>query len=196
MIVIQDVLISEDIIEAQFHCNLAACKGACCWEGDYGAPVEDAEMEVIQHNLAAIQNNLSEASQKLISETGPFTYYKKAKVTGTTCHPDGACVFLIREPGGIAQCGIEKSYIDGKIDYRKPLSCHLYPIRVSRNEIVGFEAWNYDQWDICSAACVLGKEKRMPVYKFVKDAIIRYKGQDFYDELDAAAIHLGEQKTI
>ena len=91
-------------------------------------------------------------------------------------------------------CGIEKAYNEGKIDFKKPLSCHLYPIRVNRNPELGFEAWNYDEWDICSAACSLGNELKVPIYKFLKEAIIRAKGEEFYDQLAEAAEHHFSEK--
>ena len=91
-----------------------------------------------------------------------------------------------------AHCGIEDAYNDRKITYKKPISCHLYPIRVQTNEPASFEAWNYDSWDICSAACTLGKKKSVPIYAFLKDAIIRYKGEDFYEELEHAVKHIKE----
>lgn len=190
MLVIQDVLISDDIIKEQFHCNLNACKGACCWEGDYGAPVSKEEIDTINQHMDVIKTNLNEDSVALLEKEGGFTFYKQPKVWGTTCHSNGACVFLTKNELGISICGIEKTWYEGKIPYQKPISCHLYPIRVSENDIVGFEAWNYDEWDICSAACAKGKEEKMPVYRFVKDAIIRKKGQGFYEELNAAAEHM------
>ncbi|MBK9255987.1 MAG: DUF3109 family protein [Saprospiraceae bacterium] len=192
MVVVRDVLVANDVLDEQFHCNLNACKGACCWEGDFGAPLEDSEKDQITKEIENIIPFLEEGSQKMIREGGAFTYYQNPKLWGTSCHSDGACVFLVRKEGEIAQCGIEKAYKKGETTFRKPLSCHLYPIRVSKNEISGFEAWNYDRWDICNAACSLGKEKQIPVYRFVKDAIIRAKGQEFYDELDAAAQFLKE----
>ena len=193
MLVIQDTLISEEIVEEQFHCNLSACKGACCHEGDYGAPVDADEEKIIHQYLDIIKTNLTAEAIEFIDQNGALTFYKEPKVLGTSCLPDGACVFLTKNEMGISMCGIEKTWYEGKIPFQKPVSCHLYPIRVSSNDIIGFEAWNYDRWDICSAACVKGKEEKMPIYKFVKDAIIRKKGQDFYDELDAAAQHLSHK---
>ena len=94
---------------------------------------------------------------------------------------------------GIAQCGIEQAWRDGKVAFRKPISCQLYPIRVEKNEVVGFEALNYDRWDICSAACEKGRREQVPVYQFLREALVRKYGQDFYDELDAAAGFMREQ---
>jgi hypothetical protein len=95
---------------------------------------------------------------------------------------------------GIAQCGIEQAWRDGKVSFRKPISCQLYPIRVAKNDLVGFEALNYDRWDICSAACEKGKKEQVPVYQFLKEAIIRKYGEAFYEELDAAAQFIKEDK--
>lgn len=155
MIVIQDVLVSDDLLEEKFVCDLHACKGACCTEGDYGAPVDDHEMNIIRQHMDAIILNLPELSKEYLAEQDGFQYYKKPGVWGTSCHADGACVFLTKNELGVSICGIEKTWHEGKIPFQKPISCHLYPVRISTNEISGFEAWNYDQWDICSAACTL-----------------------------------------
>ncbi len=193
MLVIQDVLVSDDLVEENFMCDLNACKGACCTEGDYGAPVEQSEMETIRMYMDIIAANLPEKSRQYLSTQDGFTYNKKPGIWGTSCHEDGACVFLTTNELGISVCGIEKTWYEGKITFQKPISCHLYPVRVSTNEISGFEAWNYDVWEICSAACTKGNKEKMPLYRFVKDAIIRKKGTEFYEELDAAAEHLKKQ---
>lgn len=193
MLVIQDVLVSDDLVEENFMCDLNACKGACCTEGDYGAPVEQSEMETIRMYIDIIAANLPQKSRQYLSTQDGFTYYKKPGIWGTSCHEDGACVFLTTNELGISVCGIEKTWYEGKITFQKPISCHLYPVRVSTNEISGFEAWNYDVWEICSAACTKGNKEKMSLYRFVKDAIIRKKGTEFYGELDAAAEHLKKQ---
>lgn len=190
MLIIQDTLVSLDIVEENFVCDLHACKGACCTEGDYGAPLKADEMDTITQYLAIIKDNLPERSQRVLENETGFTFYKEPDVWGTTCHEDGACLFLTKNELGVSICGIEKTYYEGKIPFKKPLSCHLYPVRITKNEILGFEAWNYDRWDICSAACTKGNKEKMPIYQFVKEAIIREKGQDFYNELDAAAQHM------
>jgi len=101
---------------------------------------------------------------------------------------------MVYDDNGSAKCGIEKTQQIGEIDFKKPLSCHLYPIRVTKQEPASFEAWNYDTWDICSAACHLGKKEQVPVYIFLKDAIIRYKGEEFYEELHQAVLHIKNEK--
>jgi Fe-S-cluster containining protein len=195
MILIDDILISDDILKEYFLCNLSACKGACCWEGDWGAPLEPEEVEVLDDILEELKPYLPEKSLKLLELGGPTAYYEELGKEGTNLHEDGACVFLTYDELGIARCGIEQAFRDGKINFRKPISCHLYPIRVSKNEIVGFEAMNYDRWEICNAACSLGEKEKVPLYKFAREAIIRAYGQSFYDQLEAAAVHMDHRKS-
>lgn len=190
MLIIQDKLVSDDVVKQHFICNLDACKGACCWEGDFGAPLEKEELDVFENIYDKVKPFLKAEGVKVIQEKGLYVYYDEAKEHGTPLLENGACAFLTYEANGIAKCGIEKAYEAGVIDYKKPISCHLYPIRVEREEALNFEALNYDKWDICSAACKLGKKEQLPVYKFVKEAIIRKYGADFYEELDAAAQEL------
>jgi len=194
MIIVKDILVSDDVIEEQFMCNLNACKGACCWEGDWGAPLEQEELDTLNKIYRTIKPYLSEEGLKVISEKGKYTYYEEPKEFGTPLLENGACAYMTSDLNGIAQCGIETAYKDGVIDFKKPISCHLYPIRVNSNEGLNFEALNYDRWDICSAACEKGKEFQMPVYRFAKDALIRKYGSEFYDELDAAAQFIDSQK--
>ncbi|MEE9438630.1 MAG: DUF3109 family protein [Saprospiraceae bacterium] len=194
MIAIQDVLISDDVIDKQFVCNLSACKGACCWEGDYGAPVTTDEQQTLVDILDIIKPNLSIESNKILEKQGAFIDYKEAGFVGTTLHDNGACVFMTLDDNGTAKCGIEKTKEQGQIDFQKPMSCHMYPIRIITNEAANFEAWNYDQWDICSAACDLGKKEQVPVYKFLKNAIIKYKGAAFYDQLENTILHINEHE--
>ncbi|MEZ5040699.1 MAG: DUF3109 family protein [Saprospiraceae bacterium] len=190
MLVISDILVSNDIVEEQFVCNLNACKGACCWEGDWGAPLEAAELLLLGEIYDQIEPYLNPEGKAVLQEEGLFTYYEEAKEYGTPLLKNGACAYLVYDELGIAKCGIEQAYLDGATDFKKPISCHLYPIRVDENKETGFEALNYDKWDICSAACQLGKKEQVPVYKFVKEALIRKYGEDFYRELDAAAAYL------
>lgn len=187
MIVIDDVLISDDIIERKFVCNLNACKGACCWEGDYGAPLTDKEIHQISADLHKIKTYLDQRSQSKLEEGAWIDRYTKDEWQGTRLHEDGSCIFLTKDELGISKCGIEFAHKNGDATIQKPLSCHLYPIRVTYNPEQGFEAWNYDKWDICTAACTLGDELKVPVYQFLKSAIIRAKGEEFYEKLEAVA---------
>lgn len=187
MIIIDGKLISDELVTEQFVCNLNACKGACCWEGDYGAPLEKEELKILEEIQDDISPFLTKEGKAAIAEQGAYVFVEEANDFATTLLENGACAYMTYDEKGIAQCGIEQAWKAGKTDFKKPISCHLYPIRVSKNEIVDFESLNYSQWDICSAACELGKSLKMPVYKFLKDAIIRKYGESFYEQLDAAA---------
>lgn len=187
MILIGEILVSDTIVKKNFHCNLSACKGACCYEGDYGAPLEKEEQEFLEQPPAEVLKLLREEAKAKINAEGGIRPYKENKTIGTNLMEDGSCVFLYKDEIGISFCAIEKAYKEGSINMNKPISCHLYPVRVSKNEHTQFEALNYDEWDICAAACTLGDEKKIPIYKFVKDALIRKYGADFYEALDGAA---------
>ena len=190
MLMIDHVLISDDVLEEQFHCNLSACKGACCWEGDFGAPLEEAELETLTRIYDEVKPFLTFEGQAVIESEGPHTYYDENEEYGTSLLENGACAFMTKDEKGVAQCGIEKAYRAGATDFKKPISCELYPIRASKHEVTGMEALNYDRWDICSAACTLGKQKQLPVFQFVKDALTRKYGKAFFEQLEAAAEHL------
>ncbi|MCC7244644.1 MAG: DUF3109 family protein [Saprospiraceae bacterium] len=187
MIIIQDKLVSDEIVEEKFVCQLSACKGACCWEGDAGAPLENEELPILLDIFPKIKSFLSPAGIAAIEAQGTHVWFENTQSNGTTLIDNGPCAYMTYDALGIAKCGIEQACKAGVIDFLKPISCHLYPIRVEKNEQRAFEALNYDRWDICSAACSLGEKEQVPVYRFVKDAIIRHYGQDFYDELDGAA---------
>ena len=194
MIIVQDKLISEEVVTEHFICNLDKCKGACCWEGDSGAPLETEEMRILDQIYPQVRPFLTEEGQKVIDTEGGYKHDEIEGGYGTSLINKGSCAFMTKDALGVAQCGIEQAWKAGATDFRKPISCHLYPIRVSKNDIAGFEALNYDRWDICSAACTLGNKHKVPVYKFVKDAIIRKYGEDFYEELDASAEYIKKPK--
>jgi hypothetical protein len=191
MINIDDKLISEDVTEKHFVCNLSKCKGACCWEGDFGAPLTSLEIDMIKDSIDNFKEDLPERSQEYLENHPFFSLYDNDKFEGTALHADGACVFLTEE-NGISMCGIEKAHNEDKTPLRKPISCHLYPIRVNKDPNTGIQMINYDKWDICSAACSLGEELKIPVYQFAKEALIRQYGSDFYDQLDDIAKHLSQ----
>lgn len=193
MIIIQDKLINEDILKSFFACNLEACKGACCWDGDYGAPIEPEEIESIVENLGAIKNYLNLESIEIIYKEGFEKYYSDINTLGTNLKENGDCVFLKREENGIAYCGIEKAYKDNKSTFIKPVSCHLYPIRVDFDPFTGFEMLSYHRWNICKPACSNGRMNNVPLHQFTKEGIIRKYGEDFFDELDACTTHLKDK---
>lgn len=193
MIIVQDKLVRDDVIEVQFMCNLNACKGACCWEGDFGAPLEEEEIRIIQKDYPKFETFLSDESKQVIRDNGHYTYFEEPAENGTPLLKNGACAYMTYDQQGVAQCGIEMAHRAGLTDFKKPISCHLYPIRIEKGENSFREELHYDKWDICSAACQKGKEQQITVYEFAKEAIIRKYGTEFYDELDAAAQYIRER---
>jgi len=177
-------IVSEEIIKNDFVCNLSACKGACCIDGDAGAPLDDVEAETLKNIYPKVKPFLREKGIEAIEKQG--THIKTAFGDLETPLIDGAdCAYVIFDEKKTALCGIEEAYNQGKINFKKPSSCHLYPIRVK--EYSEFAAVNYDRWEICDDACSLGKELQVPVYKFVKEALISKFGEDWYMELEKVA---------
>lgn len=184
MILLEKTIVSEDILEKNFICNLSACKGACCIEGDSGAPITQDELEILEAELENIKPYLTAVSLEAI-KTQNFWEKDTDGDLVTTCLPTGECNFSLRNEAGMLKCGIEQAYRDGKTSIQKPLSCHLYPIRISN--VGEFEALNYHRWDICKPACKLGEEHQVAVYQFLKEPLIRKFGADWYNELDEIA---------
>ncbi len=186
MLLIHDILVSDEVVQSHFVCNLEACKGACCWEGDYGAPLDAAELPVLERIFPLIKDFLAPEGIAAIEDQGTAVYNEDHEVWATPLVNNGPCAYMTRDVRGIAQCGIEQAWQAGAIDFKKPVSCHLYPIRISTSDIPGFEALNYDRWHICDPACTLGDKLRVPLYQFVREAIVRKYGEAFYEELDGA----------
>ena len=186
MYAIGDIFVSEEVTDEQFACNLAACKGACCWEGDFGAPLEEDELAVMHEVYPKVEPYLTAEGKAAIAEQGLYTKNEKFGGHDTTLVNNRACAYMGLTDGGMAYCTIERAYNEGKIAWKKPISCHLYPIRITAKPEANFEALNYDRWDICSAACTKGEKHRIRVYEFAKPALIRKYGEDWYNELDAA----------
>lgn len=181
MIQIGKTLISSDIKNELFVCDLEACKGACCVEGDLGAPLDPEELDQIEQVTEIVKPYLSPKAVEVLEKEGPYLLDDEGDFSTTTI--DGAeCVFAFYDEEGTLKCGIEKAWQDGKTDFRKPISCHLYPIRLSKlvDDHIGI---NYSRWGICSPACTLGQSLGVPLYKFLKEALIRKFGQAWYDEL-------------
>lgn len=194
MFLINEILVSDDVLTKSFCCDLGACKGACCVEGDFGAPLEPSERVKLREVLPDVFPDLDEVSQNVIAEEGVDRFFVGMSDFGTVLRPDGACAFAIFDEDGKALCGIEKQYRAGKIDFKKPLSCELYPIRVTKDEDVNFMALNYDDWTICKPAIKNGSELGLPLVHFLKDALIRGYGQEFYDALEAARVYNKQSK--
>lgn len=177
-------IVSEDLIEKDFVCNLNACKGACCIEGEAGAPVTEDEVSILKEIYPKVKPFLRPVGIAAIEEQG--THIKTQMDELETPLVNGKeCAYVTFTDKGIASCGIEDAYNAGAIGFRKPISCHLYPVRVQ--EYSEFAAVNYHRWPICNDACTLGKQLQVPVYKFVKAALIRKFGENWYAELEKVA---------
>lgn len=188
MVEIDNVLISDDLFSQRFVCDLNACKGECCVAGDAGAPLEEEELEILEQNWKKVLPLLPEEGRKALEKQGP---YVKDHVDGDWVTPlrDGKeCAYTVFAEDGTAQCGIELAWKQGKVDFQKPVSCHLYPVRIRK--LSTGEAMNYDRWDICSPACSLGKSLNVKVYQFVKEALVRKYGAEFFEKMVAADDHL------
>ena len=181
MMIVENAVISDDIREKHFVCDLDKCKGACCVEGDLGAPLEESELEDLDRNLEAVLPYLSPEGRKVIEKEGAYILDEEGDYSTTTIGGK-ECTFAIYDQKGILKCGIEQAHAEGKSDFLKPISCHLYPIRITKYD--HYEALNYDRWEICSPACALGEELKVEVYKFLKTPLIRKYGEEWYAELE------------
>ncbi|WP_053990830.1 DUF3109 family protein [Mangrovimonas sp. TPBH4] len=185
-------IVSEEIIENDFVCNLSACKGACCIDGDAGAPLDEEEAEILKEIYPKVKPYLRKEGIAAIESQGAYITTEDDELE--TPLIDGAdCAYVIFDKKGTALCGIEEAYNQGDISWKKPVSCHLYPVRVQ--DYSEFAAVNYHRWHICDDACSLGKELQVPVYKFVKQALIRKFGEDWYSELEKVAEKFQEQNS-
>lgn len=196
MLIIDNKVIDEDIFKEEFVCNLNACKGACCWEGDYGAPLEVEELDILENIYDKVKPFLTAEGIEAIEEEGTAVFIPQERDYGTTLIDNAACAYLIYEDNGMAKCGIEKAYEAGVIDYPKPISCHLYPIRVEDLDNSSFKKLEYDRWDICSAACENGKKLSVPIYKFLKNPLIRKYGESFYEQMEHMAGYLDHDEEL
>ena len=180
-------IVSEDVIQKDFLCNLSACKGACCIDGDAGAPLEVEETKILEAIYPKVKPFLRQEGIEVIESQG--TFIKTEDGEFETPLINGAdCAYVIFDEKNVALCAIEEAYNQGVVSWKKPVSCHLYPVRVQ--EYSEFSAVNYHKWQICDDACTLGEELGVPVYKFVKEALIRKFGEDWYSELDKMANNL------
>ena len=177
-------IVSEDILDKDFVCNLNACKGACCVDGDAGAPLEKNETKILQEIYPKIKPYLRKEGIQAIESQGTHIVAENEELE-TPLVEGQECAYVTFDSKGTALCGIEQAYNDGVVAWKKPVSCHLYPIRVK--EYSEFSAVNHHHWPICDDACALGKELQVPVYKFVKEALIRKFGEDWYEELEKVA---------
>jgi hypothetical protein len=180
MMKVGEVLVSDDVKSVEFVCHLEKCKGACCVEGELGAPLDEDELPIMKEIQQAVMPYLTVEGKKAIAEQGPYLLDEDGDYSTPTIG-GRECAYAHYDAKGVLKCGIEQAYLDGKISYRKPISCHLYPIRITKKK--EFEAVNYHKWSICSDACTLGKSLQVPLYKFLKDPLIRKYGEAWYAEL-------------
>lgn len=186
MIEVDHVVLSDDIKDEFFVCNLEKCKGACCVEGDLGAPLNDNELEILEEIYPLVEPYLMPEGRAAIAAQGKYILDEEGDHSTTTIQGK-ECAYALYDDNKILKCGIEQAYIDGKISYKKPISCHLYPIRISKYD--NFEAVNYDRWHICSDACSFGTELGIPVYKFLKEPLIRQYGEEWYNRLEQIIVN-------
>lgn len=192
MLQIDDTILSFDVLDEQFVCDLTACKGACCVEGDAGAPLTESEIDALEELVPLIIDELPEASQEVIRSQGVF-YFDPENEPVTSIVNGRECVFAYTEANGTWKCAVEKAYREGKTSFIKPISCHLYPIRVKQYD--SFKAVNYHRWKICECAVDNGKRLKVPVYRFLKEPLIRAFGQDWYSQVEYAAKELKRDKN-
>ncbi len=194
MIAIDNVLVSDEVVEEQFVCDLTKCKGGCCEDGDAGAPLETEELNHLINSYDLVKEYMTPEGIREIEKVGKYIYDREFGWVTPTLNGQ-ICAYGYRDKQGIIKCAIEQAYNDGKITWKKPISCHLFPIRLQKSKDGQTEYVNYEpREDLCSAACKLGKKLKVPTYVFLKEPIIRKYGEEFYETLEATAKHLEETK--
>lgn len=197
MIAIDNVLVSDEVVQAKFVCDLHKCKGGCCEDGDAGAPVTKEEKKILDDHFDVIRPYLTEEGLQEIERQGRYLYDREFGWVTPTVNGK-ICAYGFRDKQGIIKCGIEQAYYDGKLnlsatEWKKPISCHLYPIKISKSK--EYTMVNYEPREtLCKPGCALGKKLKMPVYQFLKEAIIRKFGADFYNALHQVAVEHFEQE--
>lgn len=188
LVEIEDKIVSTQIFEKKFVCDLNACKGACCIQGDAGAPLSIEEVSILEDDLEAIKPYMREDGIAAVEKQGVF-YIDQENDAVTTLVNGNECAFVFFDENGITKCSIEKAHKEGKTKFKKPISCHLYPIRAK--QFKDFTALNYDKWELCAPACDCGEKLDIPVFRFLKEPIIRAYGEAFFQELSDVSRQLG-----
>ena len=191
MFQIGKTIVSDDVLEKEFVCNLTACKGQCCVDGDAGAPLDKEETAILEEIYPIIKEYLRPEGIAVIEDKGTWVIGEDGDYE-TPLVNNKECAYVIFD-GDTALCGVEQAYNEGLVQWKKPISCHLYPIRIKEYE--QFSAVNYNRWHICDDACALGKELEVPVYKFLKEPLIRKYGESWYAELETVAIEWQKQSS-
>ncbi|MGE5108081.1 MAG: DUF3109 family protein [Sphingobacteriales bacterium] len=189
MIAIDNTLISDNVVSKQFVCDLAKCKGGCCEEGDAGAPLSDEELNIVVDLYEIVKPYLTADAIAEIEASGKYVYSKEfGWVTPTLASDNEICVYGYRDEKGIIKCAFEQAYYDGKSKWKKPVSCHLFPVIAKKSKDKTTWLVNYvPRETLCKPACSLGKKLQVPVYEFLKEPLIRKFGEDFYEALDTTA---------
>ena len=189
MIAIDNVLIGDEVVNQQFVCYLAKCKGGCCEEGDAGAPLDADELDLMVDLYEKIKPYLTPESIAEIEKKGKYVYHKEfGWVTPTLGNDHEICVYGKRDEKGIIKCAFEQAFYDGVTSWKKPISCHLFPIIHKKGKSGNYDRINYEPREqLCKPACGLGKKLKVPAYEFLKEPLIRLYGEEFYKALDAAA---------
>ena len=198
VIVIDNKLISDDLVEKQFVCDLAKCKGGCCEDGDAGAPLDDKELRILHDSYEKIKPYLTKAAIAEIEKKGKYVHSDEfGWVTPTLDNDNEICVYGIRDSAGVIKCAFEQAYNDGVINWKKPISCHLYPVIAKKGMHGEYENVNYAPREkLCKPACSLGRKLKVPAYKFLKEALIRKYGEEFYELLDNIATKWRGKETM
>ena len=196
MIIIDNIYVSNEVVEEQFVCDLKRCKGDCCVEGDAGAPLTEEEKKQVEKLYEQVKPLMTKEGIEIVEQSGYYTYdHEFGWVTPTI--GSGMCVYGFRDQAGVFKCSFETIYNEGKSAWKKPISCHLFPIKISQSENMEIEYMNYEPREtLCAPACALGKKLKVPVYQFLKEPLIRKYGEDFYEVLDQiAGQYFDENKT-
>lgn len=184
MISIDNTLVSDEIFERKFVCDLNACKGGCCVAGESGAPLEEEELPLLEGALEEVKPYMNAKGLKAIERHGAYVLDSDGDYTTTLVGKEKECAFVVFDEKKIAKCAIEMAHKDGKISWQKPISCHLYPIRITHHK--KYDALNYHKWNVCKPACSCGEKLDVPVYKFLKTPLIRQYGKTWYKKLELA----------
>lgn len=194
MIQVGDIIVSAECITQKFCCDLADCHGICCVEGEAGAPVTEEEIAQIEEALPAVSDKLDKKALRVIEKQG--VAYVDSDGDLVTSIVDGKdCVFTCKGDGGCCMCALERAHAEGKTDFVKPISCALYPIRVTRLGD-GTLALNYHRWSVCRGARELGRKLDIAVYEFLREPLIRAFGCEWYEELETVAAEMKRQHYL
>jgi hypothetical protein len=192
MIIVRETLVSEELFEEYFVCDLKACKGACCVEGESGAPLENEELNELEAVYDLVKPYMRPEGIEAIEKKGLYTVDHDGDLVTTLVGDQGECSFVVYDDHGTAKCALEQAYIDGKTHWKKPISCHLYPVRLSNlKEYVGV---NYHRWQLCKPACECGSKLKVSVFQFLKEPLIRRFGPEWYAEMLEIDEHLKQGK--